>query len=122
MYLLLPAGLFLLLFFTPKQVYDLFFTENFVQTASITKALSLPFILYALGSLPMLFLLYTVKKPVYILVSNIIFFIILTLGCYILIPKYGVFAPPWAITLALIVAITIQVYASIREFKKIFTS
>src|SRR3989338_5810067 len=31
MYLLLPAGLFLLLFFTPKQVYDLFFTENFVQ-------------------------------------------------------------------------------------------
>lgn len=122
MYLLLPAGLFLLLFFTPKQVYDLFFTENFVQTASITKALSLPFILYVLGSLPMLFLLYTVKKPGYILVSNIIFFIILTLGCYILIPKYGVFGPPWAITVALIVAIAIQVYASIREFKKTFSS
>ncbi len=121
-YLLLPTLLFLALFFTPKQIYGLFFTENFIQTASITKALSLPFILYALGSLPMLFLLYTVKKPLYILISNVIFFIILTLGCYILIPTLGVFGPPWAITVALIVAIVIQVYASIREFKKIFSS
>lgn len=122
MYLLLPAVLFLALFFIPKQVYDLFFTENFVETASITKALSLPFILYALGSLPMLFLLYTVKKPVYILISNIIFFAILTIGCYILIPKLGVFGPPYAITVALIFAIAIQVIASFKEFKKIFHS
>lgn len=120
MYLLLPATLFIALFFTPKQVYDLVFTENFVQTASITKSLSLPFILYALGSLPMLFLLYTVKKPGYILISNILFFIILTLGCYILIPTMGVFGPPYAITAALVVAIAIQIGASIKEFKKMF--
>lgn len=122
MYLLLPAALFIALFFTPKQVYDLVFTENFVETASITKALSLPFILYALGSLPMLFLLYTVKKPGYILISNILFFIILTLGCYILIPTMGVFGPPYAITAALVVAIAIQTGASIKEFKKMFQS
>ena len=122
MYLLLPAVLFIALFFTPKEVYDLVFTENFVQTASITKALSLPFILYALGSLPMLFLLYTVKKPGYILISNILFFIILTLGCYILIPTMGVFGPPYAITAALVVAIAIQIGASIKEFKKMFHS
>ena len=119
-YLSFPALLFLALFFTPKQVYELFFTENFVQTASITKALSLPFILYALGSLPMLFLLYTVKKPIYILISNIIFFTILTLGSYSLIPNLGVFGPPYAIAAALIVAITIQIFASIKEFKKMF--
>jgi len=119
-YLLFPALLFLALFFTPKQVYDLFFTENFAQTASITKALSLPFILYALGSLPMLFLLYTVKKPIYILISNIFFFIILTVGSYILIPRMGVFGPPYAIAAALIIAISIQVIASIKEFKKMF--
>ena len=120
MYLLFPAVLFLALYFTPKQVYELFFTQNFDQTAAITKALSLPFILYALGSLPMLFLLYTLKKPSYILLSNIIFFIIITLGCYWLIPKYGVFGPPYAIALALIVAIAIQLYASLFEFKKMF--
>ena len=119
-YLSFPALLFLALFFTPKQVYELFFTENFVQTASITKALSLPFILYALGSLPMLFLLYTVKKPIYILISNIIFFTILTLGSYLLIPSLGVFGPPYAIAAALIVAITIQIFSSLKEFKKMF--
>ena len=119
-YLSFPALLLLALFFTPKQVYELFFTENFVQTASITKALSLPFILYALGSLPMLFLLYTVKKPIYILISNIIFFTILTLGSYLLIPSLGVFGPPYAIAAALIVAITIQIFASLKEFKKMF--
>lgn len=119
-YLLFPAFLFLALFFTPKQVYDLFFTQNFVETAAITKALSLPFILYALGSLPMLFLLYTVKKPVYILVSNIIFFIILTIGCYYLIPIYGVFGPPYVIAAALFVAVAIQIYSTLKEFNYIF--
>ncbi|OGK17527.1 hypothetical protein A2774_00875 [Candidatus Roizmanbacteria bacterium RIFCSPHIGHO2_01_FULL_39_12c] len=122
MYLLVPAFLFLALFFTPDQVYELFFTRSFNQTSAITKALSLPFILYALGSLPMLFLLYTVKKPGYILISNVIFFVILTLGCYFLIPRYGVFGPPYAIAFALIVAIFIQVYASLVEFKKMFSS
>lgn len=119
-YLMVPAGLFLLLFFTPKQVYDLVFTEKFSETASITKSLALPFILYALGSLPMLFLLYTAKKPVYILISNVIFFIILTGGCYYLIPRYGVYGPPYAIAAALIAAIAVQVYASVKEFKRIF--
>ena len=120
-YLLVPAGLFLLLFFTPKKVYDLVFTEKFSETASITKSLALPFILYALGSLPMLFLLYTAKKPVYILISNIIFFAILTGGCYYLIPRYGVYGSPYAIAGDLIPAIAIQVYASIKEFNRIFT-
>ncbi|OGK08887.1 hypothetical protein A2767_05060 [Candidatus Roizmanbacteria bacterium RIFCSPHIGHO2_01_FULL_35_10] len=120
MYLLIPTALFLLLFLTPPQIYTLFFTENFVQTASITKALSLPFILYTLGSLPMLFLLYTVKKPGYILISNIVFFIILTVGCYLVIPTTGVLGPPYIIALAFFVAIAIQTIAGIKEFKKMF--
>ena len=118
-YLLLPAGLFLVLFLMPNQVFELFFTTNFSQTALITKSLSLPFILYALGSLPTLFLLYTAKKPIYILISNIIFFIILTYGCYLLIPKYGVFGPPVAVGLALSVAIILQILAVIKEFKRL---
>src|SRR3989339_1377970 len=63
LYLLIPAALFVVLFFTPGWVFNLFFTENFSQTASITRALSLPFIIYVFMNLPMLFLLYTVKKP-----------------------------------------------------------
>src|SRR3989339_1995844 len=40
-YLLIPTGLFFLLFLTPNWVFYLFFTEKFAPTASITKALSL---------------------------------------------------------------------------------
>ncbi len=119
-YLMIPTSLFLLLFLTPDWIFDLIFTKDFVQTAAITRALSLPFVLYSLGSLPMLFLLYTVKKPGYILITNIIFFIILTLGCYQVIPSKGVHGPPYIIALALFVAVGLQVLACIKEFKKLF--
>ncbi len=118
MYLLLPSGLFIFLFFLPNQVFYIFFTHKFASTAPITKALSLPFIIYTLGTLPTLFLLYTVKKPSYILLSSIIFFVVLTIGCYILIPTMGVYGPPYAIFIALLVSVLIQTIASIREYRK----
>lgn len=119
LYLLLPSGLFLVLFLTPNWIFSLVFTDKFVRTAAIARALSLPFIIYSLGSLPMLFLLYTIKKPVYILVSNVIFFLILTAGCYYLIPRIGVRGPPWAILAAFIVAVAIQVVVMVKEFRKL---
>ncbi len=118
-YMLFPAGIFVVLYFVPTQIFDLFFTEKFVRTAAITRALSLPFILYALGSVPMLFLLYTVKKPLYILISNIIFFAVLTFGSYLLIPVKGVFGPPIAIFAALFLAVSLQVFAVIKEYRKL---
>lgn len=119
LYLLVPGFLFLILFFIPQKVYDIFFTENFSQTAPITKALSLPFILYTLGNLPLLFLLYTIRKPVYILVANVFFFVILTAGCYILIPKMGVYGPPYAIAAALIVSNIILGTLALKEYRKL---
>lgn len=118
-YLLLPTMLFIILFFLPKQVYVLFFTEKFASTASITRALSIPFIIYTLISLPMLFLLYTVKKPIYILISNIIFFLILTVLCYILIPAKGLSGPPIAIFIALFMSSLVLIVTSYREYKKL---
>jgi len=121
LYLLIPIGLFILLFFTPNQIFYLFFTEKFAKTAAITKALSLPFILYALLNLPTLFLLYTVKKPSYILVANLAVFFIITLGCYYLIPKYGVFGPPYVIAIAFFISFLIMTVLSIKEYRKITT-
>lgn len=119
LYLLIPVGLFILLFFTPNQVFYLFFTERFAKTAAITKALSLPFILYTVLQLPFLFLLYTVKKPGIILFANIIFFFIVTVGCYYLIPIYGVFAPPYVIAIGFFICLVIGSIYSIVEYGKI---
>ncbi len=117
LYLLLPSGLFVVLYVLPSKVFELFFTARFVQTVPITRALSLPFIVYALGSLPMLFLLYTVKKPIYILFSNVIFFGLLTYVCVLLIPTMGYKGPPIAIMIAMVVATAIQVVGSFREYR-----
>lgn len=118
LYLLVPSGLFLILFFIPDFVFCLLFTSKFCSTAPITHALSLPFIIYSLGSLPMLFLLYTVKKPKYILLANIVFFILLTGGSYYLIPIKRAFGPPIAIGVAMTVATIILTIASIYEYRK----
>lgn len=119
LYLLLPTGLFIVLFLLPKKVYEIFFTSEFVQTAPITRALSLPFILYALGTIPMLFILYTIKKPIYILVTNIMFFVVLTGFCYILIPSMGVFGPPYAILAAMGITVGIQSLLTVIEYQKL---
>lgn len=118
-YMLLPTALFILLYFTPLQVFRLFFTSKFVKTASITRTLSLPFILYAVSIVPSLFLLYTVRKPIYILISNIVFFAVISIGSYLLIPIKGVYGPPVAITIAFLLTVSLQILAVFKEFRKL---
>lgn len=117
MYLIIPSILFSILFFLPNKIYDIFFTENFSQTAPITKSLSLPFIIFSLGQLPYLFLLYTIKKPRYILIAGIIFFTIVSVGSYLLIPYFKVFGPPYAITVAVIISTIMLTIVSIKKYQ-----
>lgn len=118
LYLLVPSALFLVLYFMPDFIFCFLFTKKFCLTAPITRALSLPFIVYSLGSLPLLFLLYTIKKPKYILYANIVFFIILTIGCVYLIPLKRAFGPPIAIGIAMVVATIMVSIASVYEYRK----
>src|SRR3989339_1094606 len=116
-YLLIPTGLFFLLFLTPNWVFYLFFTEKFAPTAAITKTLSLAFLIYPILNLPALYLLYTVKKPIHILTSNLITFLTVVIGCYLVIPKYGVFGPPYVIALSFVLGGIVQIIVSILEYK-----
>jgi len=119
LYLLIPAFLFIALYFTPNWVFYLFFTEKFAQTAAITKSLSLPFIIYTFLNLPFLFLLYTVKKPSVILFANVVFFLTITFGCLYAIPKYGVFGPPYVIALGFTAALIIGLIFTIKKYREI---
>jgi len=118
-YMLVPSGIFLLLFITPSSVFELVFTSKFKSTTEITHVLSIAFILNAFGTIPNLFLLYTAKKPIFILYSNITFFAIITVGSILLIPEKGMFGPPIAIFIAFAAAISIQIFAVSREWKKL---
>jgi len=113
-YLLLPTLLFFILFLTPSQIFLIAFTEKFAKTAEITKHLALAYILYPLANIPLLYLLYTVKKPYFILIGNLIFFAVATLGSYFLIPQKGVFGPPIAIFFAILI---FYFYLTIKTFQ-----
>ena len=118
-YLLMPTGIFILLFLTPDIIFKLFFTDKFIKTAAITRALSIPYLLSIFGNIPNLFLLYTIKRPVYILWTNIAFLIVVSVGCFLLIPVYGVMTPVYVLTLGFIVTTIITSAASFYEYKKL---
>ncbi len=118
-YLTLPVAIFILLAVTPNKIFYLFFTEKFAKTAQLARGLAWPFILFTLGDLPLLFILYTFKKPQFVLYSNILFFLGMTIGCYIFIPIYGVFAPIYVIAAALLLPVAVQSIASYYEYKKL---
>lgn len=119
LYLLIPTAVFIALFFTPRIMFEWIFTADFGPTAEASHALALAFMLSAIGSVPMLFLLYTAKKPMPILISNIVFFAIVTLGSYLTIPNMGMFGPPIAIGIAFVVAIGYQSVAAWLEYEKL---
>lgn len=119
LYMILPTALFAMLIFIPPIVYSFFFTDKYVSAAPITSALGFAYVLNPISSLPMLFLLYTVKKPWYILVTNVMFFAIITIGCYTYIPKYGVFAAPISIAIGFFLSGLILTMGSIFEFKRL---
>ena len=118
-YMLIPIGIFIALILTPNSFFKFIFTDNFDEAIIITKILAIPFMLSAGGTVIMLFLLYTVKKPIYILISNIAFFVIVFGGSFLLIPEKGMLGPPIAIFFAFVVAILIQVVAFVKEQKEI---
>lgn len=118
-YLLIPTALFVLLYLTPNWVFFLFFTEKFAPTATITKSLSLAFLIYPLLNLPLLYLLYTVKKPIHVFTSNVVTFLVVAIGCYIVIPLKGVIGPPYILALSFFLGGLVQVAASIYEYKKL---
>jgi len=118
-YLLIPITFFIALFFTPNIIFYLFFTEKFAQTAVITKTLTWPYIIYTFLNLPLLFLLYAVKKPSYILIANLAIFIIISVGCYYLIPNMKVAGPPYALALSFFIGLIILSVTSFVEYKKL---
>lgn len=118
-YLLLPGGLLILTFVIPGQVFEFFFTQKFAGSTAITKLLALSHILYVIRIIPMLFILYTVKKPGFILIADILFFLTVAAGCLRLIPILGVFGPPIALAFGFLLEFIILIIASIFEYKKL---
>jgi O-antigen/teichoic acid export membrane protein len=117
LYMLIPTAIFIALFFTPSWVFDLYFTKKFVHTAAIARQLAIVYLPYSYISLFHLFLLYSVKKPLHILIGNVAIFLIVSLGCYFYIPQFGVHAAVWSLGVAFLTASLILIVLSIKEYR-----
>ncbi len=115
-YILLPAGVFAAAVITPDFVYTLVLSEKWTHAIGITRALSGIYIFYTILNIPLLFFLYTIRKPVYILVINLIFLSIMAVGNYLLIPIFGVYGPAIAMGIAMGIVGAYTIFSVKREY------
>lgn len=118
LYMLVPTALFLFLAILPDWIFQMFFTTKFQSALIITRRLALPFTLLPFISLLNLFLLYTIKKPKYILAVNILLFVIISVGSYMYIPVFGYMAPIISIFVAFIISAALLSGISLYEYRR----
>ena len=116
LYLLIPTGIFLALALTPDALFRIVFTDKYALTPALARALGLAFALFGLGQIPMLTILYTFKKPIYLLLTNLVYLVTIVGGCYFAIGQWGVWGAPVAVGVALAIPILLQ---SALAWKKI---
>jgi len=119
LYLMIPTLCFAVLLFLPDFIFTLIFTSKFVETPMLTRLLGLAYIIYSLGAVFGLFHLYTFKKPNVLLYSNIVFFLVITIGCFVLVPHLKAYAGPLVLAVGLLVTTGSQGIMYFREVKKL---
>lgn len=119
LYLMIPTACFAALLIVPDGIFHIVFTPKFVETPILTRLLGLVYTIYSLGTIFALFHLYTFKKPQILLYSNIIFFIVITVGCFALVPSLQAFAGPLVLALGLLIAVGSQGIMFLREFQRL---
>lgn len=119
LYLMIPTFFFAVLLFLPDAVFTAVFTSKFVETPILTRLLGLAYIIFSLGQVFGLFHLYTFKKPQILLYSNIAFFLVITVGCFVLVPQIQAFAGPLALAVGLLVTTSTQGVAFLKAFKRL---
>ena len=102
-YMLIPTGMFLMGAFLPSSIYILVFGKTYEASTLITKLLSFAYIPFPFLAALLLFFLYTVKKPHYLLISNGLFFLTIIIVHTLLIPHLRLVAPPISYFTAFIV-------------------
>lgn len=93
-YMLLPAAMFIGGIILPPVVYELVFGNDYGTSTSLTKLLSFAYLPFPFLAAAVLFFLYTIKKPLYLLKSNVIFLVAILAGNSITIPLYRLYGPP----------------------------
>jgi hypothetical protein len=118
LYLSIPSVIFLMLMVTPQFVFDIYLSK-FAQAAPIARALALPYIIFTLGNTALIFILYTAKKPMIVLWSNVVYLIAMVVGSYVVLSIGTFMLLPLAVGVALTGAVLVLTVASVRSYREL---
>lgn len=119
MYMLIPTAIFIAVIFTPTFIFELILTKKFDHTAEIARLMALVYIPYSFMSLFHLFLLYTVKKPLYILYTNLVLFAVITGGCILSIPRFGAYGAIASLGVGFVGASILLILLAAKEYQRL---
>lgn len=118
-YMLVPSLMFLIGALIPASIYTFIFGDSYSTSTLITKLLSLAYVPFPFLAALLLFFLYTVKKPHYLLIANGLFFLTITTVHYILIPHIRLMAPPLSYFVAFSLVSGVMYIMYRKEMKKL---
>lgn len=107
-----------MLMVTPQFVFDIYLSK-FAQAAPVARALALPYIIFTLGNTALIFMLYTAKKPMIVLWSNVVYLIAMVVGSYVVLSVGTFMLLPLAVGVALTGAVLVLTVASVRSYREL---
>ena len=118
-YMLIPSAMFLGGLVLPSVVYEFVFGSGYAPSTLLTRVLSIAYLPYSFLAAALLFFLYTIKKPVYLLITNILFFVIIVSLNLVWIPQLGLFGPALTYGIAFITVSAYVGYVFIKEMRQL---
>ena len=93
--------------------------KSFSPSISVFRALLLPTFLFIASIAPVSFLLYSLGKPQISTINSFISFIIVVLGNFVFIPRFGRFGPIFSLTFAYGFSLISVIFFSIYYYRRL---
>lgn len=119
LYCLIPIIILVASIITPDKIYFLVFSAQYSLTPFVTKLLSGTHIFAILAQIPLLFFLYSIRKPHYVLFINALLLIGISVGSYILTPMFRLAGPPIALGISYVLVAIIAFVIFRKEYQKL---
>ncbi|KXK11091.1 MAG: Polysaccharide biosynthesis protein [Microgenomates bacterium OLB23] len=116
-YMAIPSAVLVMFALTPAALYAVFIPKAYMPSVPIIKLLSLAYIPFAFDAALLLFFLYTLKKPMFVLYVNIIMLALVTTLHVIFIPQLGMQGPVVSFGLTYLVVTIVIGLNLLRELR-----
>lgn len=116
-YMAIPSTILLVLAGLPSFIYELLIPPAYSPSIPLVRSLSLTYIPFAFDAALLLFFLYTLRKPEFVLFVNILMLLLVTIFHILLIPRMGINGPAISFGITYVVITFVIGAGLLREFR-----